>query len=200
MVPKLIHIVWVGDKPQPQEIESWSRMNPDYEVQVWGNDSLARGWRLAEHMAHFWERELCGVADCMRWEILYEFGGIAMDADSECVRPLEDWLLEPDAFACWENEIARPGLIANGIVGTIPQHPLIGQIIQDLVNDAPHNRMAWQFSGPARLTETIHKHKYHDLTVYPSHYFLPDHFSGASYQGKGQIFARQGWSSTRGSK
>ena len=101
MVPKLIHIVWVGDQPEPEEIKSWHKLNPEYEVQVWGNDSLKRGWRLAEHMAHYWENQKAGVADCMRWEILYEFGGIAMDADSECVRPLEDWLLQPDVFACW---------------------------------------------------------------------------------------------------
>jgi len=198
MVPKLIHIIWVGDKPQPQEIDSWSRMNPDYEVQVWGNDSLTRGWRLANHMAHFWDREKCGVADCMRWEILYEFGGIAMDADSECVKPLEDWLLQPDVFACWENEITRPGLVANSTVGATPQHPLIGQIIKDLSEDEPNGRMAWQFSGPTRLTSTIYENKYRDITLYPSHYFMPDHFTGSSYQGKGQVFAKQGWKSTRG--
>lgn len=61
-------------------------------------------------------------------------------------------------------------------------------------------RMAWQFTGPARLTETIHRHKYRDITIYPSHYFLPDHFAGSSYQGKGPVFAKQGWQSTRGTK
>ena len=51
-----------------------------------------------------------GVADMMRWEILDQHGGFAVDADSICIRPLEDWLFEPRIFACWENEIARPGL------------------------------------------------------------------------------------------
>jgi len=37
----------------------------------------------------------------MRYEILFNEGGIALDADSLCLRPLEDWLLEPAAFAAW---------------------------------------------------------------------------------------------------
>lgn len=197
MIPKLLHFVWVGDESKrPAEIDSWT--HPDWTIKVWGNDSLSDGWILAKHMAHFWDREKAGVADCMRWEILYRYGGIAMDADSECVRPLEDWLLQPDVFACWENEIARPGLIANGIVGSVPKHPLIGQIISDMEKDAVDGRMAWQFSGPARLTKTIHEHSFRDITIYPSHYFLPDHFSGSKYAGSGQVFAKQSWKSTRG--
>jgi hypothetical protein len=133
----------------------------------------------------------------MRWELLYEFGGIALDADSECLRPLEDWLLEPDVFACWESELLRPGLIANGIVGAIPEHPLIGQIIHDIGVEYPGNLLPWEYRGPGRLTETIRRMSYRDITIYPSHYFLPEHFAGLPYTGKGQVFARQGWNSTK---
>jgi len=59
-----------------------------------------------------YSRELNGVADIMRYEILFNEGGIALDADSLCLRPLEDWVLEPAAFAAWEHEHIRPGLIA----------------------------------------------------------------------------------------
>jgi mannosyltransferase OCH1-like enzyme len=81
-------------------------------------------------------RELCGVADMMRWEILERYGGFAVDADSVCVRPLADWLFEPEIFACWENEIARPGLIANGYVYSHPGNRLIRQLVNDIHN--PH--------------------------------------------------------------
>ena len=55
-----------------------------------------------------YSRELNGVADIMRYEILFNEGGIALDADSLCLRPLEDWVLEPAAFAAWEHEHIRP--------------------------------------------------------------------------------------------
>lgn len=198
MIPKRLHFVWVGDqtKRPDAQINTWRLLNPDYQVTVWTNDSLKKGWRLSNAMKTYWDDQKCGVADCMRWEILYEFGGIALDADSECVRSLEDWLLEPEIFACWESEILRPGLIANGVVGAIPQHPLIGQIIQDMSQekvDAP----AWIWSGPGRLTRAVREYEYRDITVYPSHYFLPEHFAGLPYTGTGHVFATQSWNSTK---
>lgn len=199
MIPKILHFVWVGDETKAplQTIQKWKNLNPDFEVNLWGNSDLSKGWRLAKHMRHFWKTELCGVADCMRWEILYEHGGIALDADSEPSRAIPDWMLEPDVWCSWESELLRPGLLSNGAVGAIPSHPFIGQIVDDLLNDDPGDLMAWQFSGPTRLTSTWVNHEYRDLTIWPSHFFLPDHFAGLPYSGE-MVFARQEWKSTRG--
>jgi hypothetical protein len=35
------------------------------------------------------------------------------------------------------------------------------------------------------------------MTVWPSHFFIPEHFSGLRYEGSGHVFARQEWASTR---
>jgi len=142
-------------------------------------------------------RELNGVADMMRWEILHAHGGVVFDADSVCLRPLDDELLDCPAFACWENEIARPGLIAAGYFGCEAGNPFVGQIIEDIaalptVTDA----MAWQTVGPQRLTDSYRKHQYSPLRIYPSHYFIPQHFTGITYQGDGPVYAHQLWGST----
>jgi inositol phosphorylceramide mannosyltransferase catalytic subunit len=71
-----------------------------------------------------------GVADLMRYEILFEHGGVYVDADSTSVRPLDHWLLTPPLFAVWESEQHRPGLIANGFIGSVPQHPALAAIIR----------------------------------------------------------------------
>jgi len=200
MIPRQLHFVWVGDesKTPHRYINSWSRLNPDFDVRVWGNADLKSGWILAKHMRHFWDRELCGVADLMRWEILYKYGGIALDADSEAVSVIPEYLLEPDVWCCWESELLRPGLLSNGAVGAVPENPLIGQIIEDLQADEPGDLMAWQFSGPGRLTYTWQQYEYRDLTIWPSQLFLPDHFAGLPYNGRGPVIARQAWNSTRG--
>ena len=101
----MIHIVWIGDESKRPDdcIDTWRKF---HEVRVWGNDDLKnRSWFNAKHMMEFTRRELCGVADMMRYEILYEEGGIAVDADSICERKLEDWMFETP-IAAWENEIA----------------------------------------------------------------------------------------------
>ena len=119
-IPRIIHVIWVGDESRRPDncISTWKQHNPDWTVKIWGNAELgSRGWINAKHMRTMSKRELNGVADMMRWEILYEEGGFLVDADSVCTRPLDDWLLEQEAFACWENELVRPGLIAAGYVG-----------------------------------------------------------------------------------
>jgi mannosyltransferase OCH1-like enzyme len=195
-----LHFVWVGDesKRPDKAIDSWRRHNPSFNIRVWGNDDLKSGWMLSKLMRHYWHRELCGVADCMRWEILYRYGGIALDADSEAVSPIPDWVLEPDIWCCWESEVLRPGLLANGAMGSVPGHPLIGQIIEDLSKSDPGELQAWQHTGPVRLTTTWMEHQFRDLTIWPSHLFLPDHFAGLPYSGRGPVIATQGWHSTRG--
>jgi mannosyltransferase OCH1-like enzyme len=199
-ISKTLHIIWIGDESKRPDalIETWQRMNPLFRVKIWGNQDLAGGrWHLVPEIRAWLARELCGVADLMRWEILYRFGGVAVDADSSCVRPLEDWLLEPECFAVWESEIARPGLICNNALGSIAGHPLIGQIITDIRQDTSLMQgMAWEKLGPARITNTVRSHRYTDITVYPSHYFIPEHFSGLRYKGSGPVFARQEWGST----
>ena len=62
----------------------------------------------------------------MRYEILFNEGGIALDADSLCLRPLEDWLLEPAAFAAWEHEHIRQGLITVGAMRAEPGNEFFG--------------------------------------------------------------------------
>lgn len=200
-IPPVIHIIWVGDESRRPEaaIDSWRRLNPAITVRVWGNADLAgRSWRNAHHMTEMWDKELNGVADLMRYEILFDEGGFAVDADCFCLRPLDDFLFEHDPFACWENEIARPGLISCGFFAASPGNPMIGTIIDDMANETTlTNRMAWESTGPLRLTQTVQKLRYSALTIFPSHFFLPRHYTGVTYSGPGRIYADHYWGSTQ---
>lgn len=202
MIPRTLHVIWVGDESKRPDncIATWREHNPGWTVRVWGNEELAGyGWINAAHMRAMAQRELNGVADLMRWEILYQEGGFVVDADSICLRPLEPWLFEGEACACWENELVRPGLIAAGYVASRPENPFFGQMILDLQNTpSVVDRMAWQTVGPQFLTESVRTHGYAGLTVWPSHFFIPRHFTGQEYSGGGTVFAAQAWGSTLG--
>jgi len=200
VIPRKLHIVWVGDETKRPDncIETWRNKNPGWEIIVWGNNELSSlPWRNAKHMMDMAGRELCGVADLMRYEILYEHGGLAIDADSVCVKPLPSWLLDATEFTCWENEIKRPGLLAIGCLAAQKGSAFIGQIIEDLHASDITGIPAWQATGPVRLTEVWERFEYQNLTIYPSHYFIPEHFTGQRYTGDGHVFARQFWGSTR---
>lgn len=201
MIPKTLHFIWIGDEAKRPDncIQTWARLNPDYQIKIWGNDTLGQHtWLNARHMDAMLDREFNGVADMMRWEILYREGGIVVDADSICIRALDDALLDCEAFACWESEIARPGLIAAGYFGCRAKNPFVHRIMQDIHREPSvvHDR-AWKTVGPQRLTESYQRYQYHPLRILPSHYFIPEHFTGVKYSGPGPVYANQMWGSTK---
>lgn len=199
VIPKILHFVWVGDESRRPDacIDTWRQLNPDYEVKVWGNEQWhSGGWRTAHQMEAIGARGLAGVADLMRYEILVREGGVTLDADSVCTRPLPDWLLDTSEFAVWESEIMRPGLVANGYLGAVPGSPFFDGIVERFAS-APlmTDRDPWNTTGPVAFTEYMHD-RGEEITVYPSHYFIPRHYTGFQYTGAGPVFAAQLWGTT----
>ena len=201
MIPKIMHFIWVGDESKRPDncIDTWRQHNPDWTFLIWGNAELNElKWHNRDHMNAMYERELNGVADMLRWEILYSNGGVVVDADSIALRPMDDALLDCEAFACWENEIVRPGLIAAGYFGCEAGNTFVKQIVRDIhAEPSVTHELAWKTVGPLRLTESYRKYGYTQLRIYPSHYFIPRHFTGQTYQGNDPIYADQLWGSTK---
>lgn len=212
-IPRKLHFIWVGDdRLRPEAyIETWRRMHEGFEVKVWNNDDLRDApWRTKHLMEHILKvgGQYAAIADLMRWEILLDEGGIALDADSVCLKTLPDWLLECDLFAAWENEYNRPGLVANGYVGSAPQHPVIQSIVEGLskLEHWPrrfsfsrmrwHYLPAWRLTGPSAFTEALMSSADKTATILPSHFFIPIHYSGIKYRGNGPVFACEFFSST----
>ncbi|RVU07802.1 mannosyltransferase [Novosphingobium umbonatum] len=201
MIPKIFHFIWVGDESRRPDncIRTWRDAHPDWEFHIWGNAELeAISWRNAHHIRQMMQRELNGVADMMRWEILFAHGGVVFDADSICINPLSEDMLDCEAFASWESEIARPGLIAAGYFGAEKGNPFVGAIIEDIAaSPTVVDKMAWETVGPWRLTDCYRRFAYTPLRIYPSHTFIPRHFTGLRYTGRDKIYAHQLWGSTQ---
>lgn len=205
-IPRKLHFIWVGDESLRPDvyIETWQKFHPDFELKVWGNRDWKEGaWKNAEQMDRIsrLDRGYAGVADLMRLEILLSEGGVALDADSVCLQRLPDWIFSCDLFAVWENEWVRPGLVANGYVGATPDHDAIRSVI-DRLNKVDNvsrkfvwrklkfkNRKVWQTTGPIPFTKAILELKNSNVTILPSHFFLPIHHSGELYTGHGPVYA-----------
>ncbi|NBW15782.1 MAG: hypothetical protein EBR82_48125 [Caulobacteraceae bacterium] len=197
MFEKVINVIWIGDasKEPTACIESWA--HGGYEVRVHDNNTLAsRPWRLHKKMKYFLENgEINGVADCMRWELMYEEGNFWVDADLSKTRELPDFFLELDAIAAWENEVERPGLIACGFMAFKPKDPLIKHIIDTLVNKPNLPAKAWEVVGPKALTDAFNTKNPDNLTILPSHFFYPRHLTGRTHTSTVN-FANHFWGST----
>jgi mannosyltransferase OCH1-like enzyme len=199
-IPKIIHFVWVGNESKcPHHyINTWRDLNPEWGIKIWGNKEYNEyPWRNKFAMQQMWNREKSGVADIMRYEILYNEGGLALDADSACVYPLEDWLFNVEAFAVWENELDRPGLIATGAMASRPRNSFFKAIIEDIYTDRNiGNGPAWATTGPVRITNNYKQQRYINLTIWPSYFFIPKHHTDTEYTGPGSVFSTQKWGST----
>ncbi len=90
MIPKIIHQTWkTKDVPKITIpwIESWKRLNPDWEYRFWTDDDNLK-------LCHEEFPELLDIytsyqfdiqrADVARYMILYQHGGLYADIDTEC--------------------------------------------------------------------------------------------------------------------
>lgn len=119
-IPKIIHQVWIGPLLMPDKwMSSWPEKNPEYEYKIWGNKELfGNKWKCQKMIGEYITRCIeeikreedvfvSGIgriyrgekatafawhviADIMRYEILYNHGGIMPGADTECLIPIRE--------------------------------------------------------------------------------------------------------------
>jgi len=197
--------MWIGPRDAPlNAMNTWRDENPGWAYRFWDEAAMAtefrgglRNQRQFDEMA-----EWNGKCDIARYEILHKFGGFFVDADSVCLRPLDDYLTDNDSFSCYENEWARGGLIAAGFLATSPGNELADLLVKGLTEKTGDDLWrgpgsAWMTVGPLYLTRTVHEHRYTRIAIYPSFFFLPNHYSGLSYDGPARPYADHWWGSTQ---
>jgi mannosyltransferase OCH1-like enzyme len=197
MIPKIIHQIWLGDQSKRPNslIQTWKEKNPSWQHKLWTDDNIPE---LICKKQFDDCPSLPGKADILRYQLLYNEGGFFIDADSECVNPLDDFLTNNHCFCCWENEQVRRGLMANGYLACEPNCNLM-EVLNQHISQLPHmnypSLATWEITGPLLLTNIVYRLKY-PMTVYPSWYFIPRHYSGVEYSGSGKIYAKQYWGTT----
>jgi len=206
IIPKKLHTIWIGDdKKRPDHLlETWQELHPEWEYKIWNNDDLyGRTWKNQKLIdVYLDEKRYAGVADVMRYEILYEEGGFVHPADSKCLHNIEP-LLSPkyDAYGVYENEKVRPGLVSPLYACTKGN-----KFAKALVDNLPHipprapgraiSKAPWQVTGNDYMRRMIKKENYKGLLIWPSYRFTPVHYTGETYKGRGKVYAVQQWSTT----
>ena len=220
-IPKIIHQLWIGPKPPPTKfMQTWKDTHEKlgFEYIFWNEQEfIKRGFTSQLQSRIDSMSEWNGKADILRWEILYKYGGVFVDADSICIEPFDILIQKYKAFAGYENEkVRRAGwapkgyddvlasthpLIATGTMAFPPNHELPKMAIQWIKNNEicieKIKRRAWRTVGPGLLTRLYFSKKWDDITILPSYFFLPIHCSGLEYTQHGKVFAYQEWGSTK---
>ena len=96
MIPKILHQVWVGPNPIPEEekeyIKTWKKYHPNWEYMIWNNDNLSI-LQLPPNCIEAFNASN-GVyacqADIVRYVAVLKYGGVYIDTDIECYKPIDD--------------------------------------------------------------------------------------------------------------
>ena len=187
MIPKIIHQIWLGDKSEmPVKLmKTVKDMHFDWKYILWTEENIGNlinqdKFKIINDYKKSIGNKFTNLANIIRYEMLFEYGGIYIDADSICNKPFND-LLNSEFFAAYENEVKKPGLIANGIIGSVPRHPILEKCIYEIKrmkNSLLTKRPSFKTTGPVFFTRIIDEYGKENITIYPSWFFFPIHYSG----------------------
>ena len=169
MIPRILHQVWVGPDPLPKEYqdyrESWRRHHPDWEMHLWTEDSLPRD--LVRPEAYERLRNPAERSDIIRLEVLHRFGGVYVDTDVECLRPIDPLLEEGGDFFVG----AVQGKVENAVIGAAAGHPVLEEALGELQPATEYGADLTQGTGPWFLTALLREHP--EVTIHPQEVFSP---------------------------
>jgi mannosyltransferase OCH1-like enzyme len=151
--------------------ETWLEHNPGWEMRTWGENDTSglRNQELYDSARSFSEK-----SDVLRYEILLANGGIYIDCDFECLRPIEPLLYGVEFCAAFESEVQ----IGSAFLGATPHHPFV----EHLVSSMPSSIKEYGSSDPAlssgpafvtRCLDASDASLRESVTLFPSSYFYP---------------------------
>ncbi len=127
-VPPIIHQIWVGGRPVPEKYlryqESVQTRNPDFQYHLWTDDKV-RDLNLINQDLYDNAEQIVDKADLLRYELLYKFGGVYIDLDIECLRPLRPLHRDLNFYTCIAPLRFGSLIVNNAIVGAVKEHPIL---------------------------------------------------------------------------
>ncbi len=149
-IPKVVHFIWLGPRPFPPSsvanVRSWMAQNPGWTFKFWTDrprDPPCHGMEtimIKDYPFPFLER--CYIAsenwgeksDILRFEILYQQGGIYVDHDANCLTPFDPYHHAYDFFCGLEAPhppfVHRNLTAGNGVIASRPFHPVVKKVIE----------------------------------------------------------------------
>jgi inositol phosphorylceramide mannosyltransferase catalytic subunit len=167
-IPEVIHRVWLGGNELPPEArrweETWRVHHPGWEMRLWRDadaPSLVPPEALALCRSHS-ER-----SNLMRYAVLARFGGVYIDTDVECRRPLESLIAGVDAFAGWETEHR----LGTAVVGAAPGLRVFNELAELSRLTPARSVSSVESSGPGLFTLVAGDHP--SVTRFDREIFYP---------------------------
>lgn len=193
MIPKIIHQIWFGERDyrklyNPEWIDSWKELNPHYEYIVHTEtDAIKVLQKYPKYYEVFKKldakRNLKYAlrSDFLRYLLMYEYGGIYVDMDFECYKPIDPLIEE------YKNEVILGRLgnnkkwihsVPNSILFSKPKSEfwiyVLNTICEKNLKGKIGRLMVEKYTGPIMLKQCTDS--YDDksmISLVPSEYLYP---------------------------
>ena len=199
MIPKIIHQIWIGSLGFNEEwTKSWQEKNPSMKYMFWGEEEIeAFGLRFKDKVDSLVSlKYFSGATDIIRIELLDRFGGVYVDVDSYCLKPIEDAPFMDGEFFVGRDYDDRRGRfkdrVANGTIGSTKGHPVLKEYLEGIDKT---DIKKWMTMGGEMLTNCI---KGKDVIVLPTCTFYPKNWDKRKAVFESEIYAKHFWGTTTG--
>lgn len=189
-IPPLIHFIWLGS-PLPDNvkgiIDSWKTHHPGFTIKIWQDQDVSDfKWSKESSKKAFEETTaFSSKADILRFEILYQHGGIYSDTDVVCLKPFHDLIIHGATFfgglelnQVWE-EYGKPLYVGTAVIGAAKGSQVMSLCIDNFKPSLVKGH-ATDFvlkGGPGLLSQSCSKALSEELLILPCSYFYPLPFS-----------------------
>lgn len=206
-IEKKLHHIWVGELPPPTKwLNSWKKKHPDWEYKLWGNDDLyGTEWINQKQIDHYTKtKEWGGVADCMRYEILHKCGGMVVGADWKCINNVDELFTDGNEAYAIDTSKYRDDIPINpkNKGATMPlfackKGSKVAKKLIQMVGRIKVYRSPASTTGNRLMQKFFNHNKYRNITIFPSHLFIPEHYNGWKYTGKDKVYSVHYWGTTK---
>lgn len=178
-IPKIIHQIWIGPKKFPSKYSKWAstwkKLNPTWIYKFWTESNLVE-LKFKNQRKIDSSKNIGYKTDLIRYEILEKFGGIYIDTDFECIRPIPDDFLKYNFVSCLV--FSNQPQIANGMMMSKVNSKLINEIINNIKFDGKTEdpMKIINSSGASNLTRQyllLDNKEKEKCLILPSNYFYP---------------------------
>ncbi|MBS0604829.1 MAG: hypothetical protein JSS60_07315 [Verrucomicrobia bacterium] len=205
-VPKVAHFIWIGPRPFPREsvenVRTWMAKNPDWTFYFWTDRQrplpmpgmkirMVQDLQFLKLRDCFAKSDSYGEkSDVLRYEILYQEGGVYIDHDVKCFKSF-DALNGAYDFYCgidmpYTSSLPSCVYTTNNLIGVKQGHPImlrcmemlqekwdqIGEEYPGADRDAVLNRVLhrtfWMFGEAVKQASNQGENR--DI-VFPAYYF-----------------------------
>lgn len=195
MIPKIIHYCWFGRNKKPKVvrrcIESWQKLYPDFKLIEWNEKNTELNNPFCDYFLK--KKKWAFVADYVRLDKLYKFGGVYLDTDMLMLKPLDHFLKDKMFFGA-END----SFISGGIIGSRKEHFFIENCLRiynsidlkKMDNDLKNNTIPQIITQEFKKLSKVENWSFNELIsydgikVYPKEYFYSLPFSDREKQNK----------------